>query len=158
MSRKVVSTLEKISTEYRGQVTFKVKAGSDPKAVLSFIQRWIDGGMGQNDEPDDIGLEDTDCGEEYESPQVRRPIEDFYSQCPPGYNTIIGYIAKELPHLIVEGYADTPEATLRDGWALKRACKMDVQKVNAPLAFREQGIETLNAYPVTLIREHFAGT
>lgn len=74
---------------------------------------------------------------------------------PQGFDTVLGYTAKHMPEALVYD-ADVPECTQRDGFWLKHRCRErghDVVKVRAPAVLQEQGIETVNAYPVRLLAE-----
>lgn len=75
--------------------------------------------------------------------------------CPEGYETVVGYLARFNPWAIRCGLAD-PEATQRDGFWLKHRSSergIAVVKVKAPAAFAADGIEHVNAYPVSLLQE-----
>ncbi|PCD76768.1 hypothetical protein [Pseudothioclava arenosa] len=78
---------------------------------------------------------------------------------PEGYETVIGYYARHNPWALAM-QLDDPEATLRDGfWCKHRANErgIAVVKVPAPEIFRSQGIEQVNAYPLSLLRERMEG-
>ena len=84
------------------------------------------------------------------------PLHYVSALCPPGWDTVLGYLAKTNPDLL--NIMDrTPEATQRDGyWLTARTRKrygVEPVKVPACLWLQRQGIETVNAYPLTLLRE-----
>lgn len=79
----------------------------------------------------------------------------FVSPCPEGYDTVLGYLAAVDPWSLLAGLWD-PEATQRDGFWCKHRCErkaFDVIKVPAPAVLVEQGIRTVNAYPVEVLKE-----
>ena len=79
----------------------------------------------------------------------------FVSPCPKGYDTVLGYLAAVDPWSLLAGLWD-PEATQRDGFWCKHRCErkaFDVIKVPAPAVLVEQGIRTVNAYPVEVLKE-----
>jgi hypothetical protein len=82
---------------------------------------------------------------------TQRPLCDFTSDCPAGYDTVLGYMARKNPVALglIEDYA---EGTRRDGfWLAARAGDRAV-KVEAPKVLQEQGIYRVNAYPVELLQ------
>jgi hypothetical protein len=82
---------------------------------------------------------------------TQRPLSDFTSDCPAGYDTVLGYMARKNPVALglIEDYA---EGTRRDGfWLAARAGDRAV-KVEAPKVLQEQGIYRVNAYPVDLLQ------
>ena len=86
---------------------------------------------------------------------LRRVDLRFLSPCPPGFDTVLGYLAKVNPGLLDLIDRD-PSATLRDGyWLCHRAKERDIKtvKVEACPWLRKQGITTVNAYPVELLEE-----
>ena len=81
----------------------------------------------------------------------------FGSPCVPGYDTVVGYLAKYHPEMI-DLLSDPIADTRRDGILLARECKRkgrDVHKVDAPTIFQDEGIATLNSYPVDLLKVRF---
>lgn len=96
-----------------------------------------------------------DCAEKIGAPDPaylsRVPFEDYDED----YDTVLGYLAKHQPDALRFDAWD-PQATVRDGYWLKHRCaehRLEPIKVEAPAVLREQGIETVNAYPVSLLRE-----
>lgn len=81
----------------------------------------------------------------------------YISPCPSGYDTILGYLAKFEPTRM-ELIDQDAEATQRDGWWCTHRAnerRLQVHKVQAPPFLQEQGIETVNAYPTSLLAERF---
>lgn len=87
-----------------------------------------------------------------------RPISDFTSPIPYlDYDTVLGYLAKHLPHQL-DLMDLAPDATMRDGWALKHTCAQvgrPIYKVEAPKFLKEQGIYEVNCYPRELLDRRF---
>jgi hypothetical protein len=88
---------------------------------------------------------------------IRKEVERLYrhtSACPPGYDTVLGYLVKRNPEAL-ELIEDPAEDTKRDGFKLchmagQRGCR--VVKVAAPPILQERGITEVNAYPISLLR------
>lgn len=81
----------------------------------------------------------------------------FLSPCPPGYDTVLGYLAKHDP-IVLELLDRDPDATKRDGyWLMHRARErgLEVVKVEACPWLRQNGIKMVNAYPQSLLAERF---
>lgn len=78
---------------------------------------------------------------------------------PKGYDTILGYLAKNFPDRIVTlGEEGMVASTTRDGFWCKNECRrrgLTPIKVKAPLAANEDGIEKVNAYPVEVLQARF---
>jgi hypothetical protein len=75
------------------------------------------------------------------------------SPCPPGWDTVLGYIAKTNPDLF-ELMDKVPESTLRDGFWLTHRCReRGVKPIKVPAChwLRKAGVEAVNAYPVELL-------
>jgi hypothetical protein len=90
-----------------------------------------------------------------------RPISDYMSPDPrcrtAGYNTALGYLAKVNPEALAL-IGDILTETQRDGFWLMHKCRrkgITPIKVKAPAVLRENGIYTVNMYPVELLRERF---
>lgn len=87
------------------------------------------------------------------------PVSPWISQdTPPGYNTIIGFLAETHPEMI-DLMDDPISGTARDGYRLTHKAHREgrvIHKVEAPEAFVEQGIVCLNAYPIDLLRTHMS--
>lgn len=84
-----------------------------------------------------------------------RPVHDYLSPCPAGFNTVIGYMAIHHPAAL-EIIEDIVEGTQRDGFWLTRRCRLrylPIVKVCAPLVLQELGIREVNAYPEFLLEE-----
>jgi hypothetical protein len=82
----------------------------------------------------------------------------YLSPCPRGYDTVLGYLAKNYPERLAI-MDQTADATMRDGWWLRGEClRQDIApvKVKAPAFLREQGIEEVNAYPYALLHHRFS--
>lgn len=81
---------------------------------------------------------------------------------PKGYDTILGYIAKNFPDRITTlGEEAMVASTLRDGFWCKNECRrrsLAPIKVKAPVAAAEDGIETVNAYPIEVLQARFMST
>lgn len=81
----------------------------------------------------------------------------YLSPCPPGYDTVLGFLAKHNPG-ILDLLDKEPDATRVDGVRLREAAKrrgLDWQKVEACPWLKAFGIETVNAYPIRLLADHF---
>jgi hypothetical protein len=68
--------------------------------------------------------------------------------------TVLGYLAEYHPE-IIEASGDAASQTQRDGFWLTRRYPVNPAKVKAPLVLREQGIDTVNAYPKWLLAQRF---
>lgn len=78
---------------------------------------------------------------------------------PEGYDTVLGYLAKNHPDVLdLIDYYD-PEATQRDGWKLShmvnRTAGAQVVYVEAPKCLQTKGIFTVRAYPVSLLQQRW---
>jgi len=95
-----------------------------------------------------------------EQPETTRPPRvdiRFLSPCPPGFDTVLGYLAKHDP-VVLDLLDRDPEATKRDGFWLKhraRERELEVVKVEACPWLRQNGIRWVNAYPTSLLAERF---
>lgn len=88
---------------------------------------------------------------------VHRVDIRYLSPCQPGYDTVLGYLAKHQPGTL-ELLDQVPDATIRDGFKLRAlAIKRDlpVLKVDASPFLRSFGIEQVNSYPIRILVEHF---
>lgn len=86
------------------------------------------------------------------SPYVT-PVDDM----PAGYDTIIGWLAKNSPELLQQGFSD-PRRTISDGNKVRALCRdhdRNWLRVPAPPAFQCDDIKEVNAYPVGIIAKHF---
>jgi hypothetical protein len=80
-------------------------------------------------------------------------LKRFTSECPEGWNTVLGYLASTNPEALFLMDPDA-EATKRDGYWLINQCKklgIEPVKVRAPAHLIEQGIFEVNAYPEWLL-------
>lgn len=83
---------------------------------------------------------------------------DFKSaDCPPGFDTSVGYLTEHLPHVwdLMDQFA---EATRADDLALKRAARaqgLPTKQVAAPAWLVRQGVFEVRAFPLALLKEHF---
>jgi hypothetical protein len=89
--------------------------------------------------------------------EPRRPRVDLrlLSPCPPGWDTVLGYIAKANPDLF-ELMDKVPSSTLRDGYWLTHRCReQGVVPLKVPAChwLRKAGIEQVNAYPLSLLEK-----
>jgi hypothetical protein len=86
------------------------------------------------------------------------PVSYYTSDIPyRQYDTVLGYLAKHYPERL-ELIDQVPDATMRDGWALKHHCArvgQPVYKVKAPLFLQDEGIEEVNAYPIEILAHRF---
>lgn len=74
---------------------------------------------------------------------------------PEGFNTVLGYLAEVNPEAL-DLMGDPVADTQRDGYWLKhQASRRDIQivSVEAPAPLKDVGIETVNAYPIELLRK-----
>jgi len=81
----------------------------------------------------------------------------FESVCVPFYDTVVGYLAKYHPDMI-DLLSDPIADTRRDAILLSRECKregLEVHRVDAPQIFQDEGIASLNSYPVELLKRRF---
>jgi hypothetical protein len=86
-------------------------------------------------------------------------LSDGEGRRPVGYLTVLEFLAYQRPD-ILDLVEDFDEGTKRDGFWLYHRCKergIRPVKVKAPTVLREKGIEEVNAYPVSLLRERFGG-
>lgn len=77
---------------------------------------------------------------------------------PTGYDTVLGYLAKYHPEVLDMFDYTKPQATARDGWWLKHQCeKRGIVPVIviAPPVLRGCGIDTVNAYPLSLLEKRW---
>lgn len=84
-------------------------------------------------------------------------LDAYGSACPDGYDTVIGWLAKNKPH-IVELMSDPVHDTMADGRLLAKTCKdrgIEAVKVDAPLIFVKEGFHVINSYPIRLLEERF---
>jgi hypothetical protein len=84
-------------------------------------------------------------------PKLARPLADYETPCPIGYNTVIGYLAKNAPDRIGQDND-------RDGfWLAHQITKrnLPILWVNAPAALQAEDISQVRIYPETLLRERF---
>jgi hypothetical protein len=84
-------------------------------------------------------------------------VADYLTECPKGYQTVLGFLATRRPHLLAFMDEDA-EATLRDGYWLKRVATREghpVVKVQAPPHLVRQGVFEVNAYPEILLYRRF---
>jgi hypothetical protein len=94
-----------------------------------------------------------------------RPIKieerlTYCSPVPDGFDTVLGWYAKQDPWALLIGELWTAEHTMRDGYWLSHRCRergIPVMRVPAPAVLRDQGIKQVRAYPVSLIRERMEG-
>ncbi|KAA3452749.1 hypothetical protein C7I87_00795 [Mesorhizobium sp. SARCC-RB16n] len=74
---------------------------------------------------------------------------------PAGYNTVLGYLAEVNPEAL-DLMGDPIADTQRDGyWLTHQASRKDIQivTVEAPAPLKAVGIDTVNAYPIELLRK-----
>lgn len=84
----------------------------------------------------------------------KAPDWRYLSHCPEGYDTVLGYMARHFPDHV--GICAEAEDTLRDGFWLTHRCRergLDAVRVSAPQCLQAQGIATVKAYPINLLRE-----
>jgi hypothetical protein len=91
------------------------------------------------------------------APLVRH--SDCVSDVPPGWDTVLGYLAKYRPDILAMfDYAD-PSATQRDGFWLahqvKRRGRGEVRFVLSPPILQRAGIASVRAYPLDLLQRRF---
>lgn len=82
-------------------------------------------------------------------------INRFLSEVPEGFDTVLGYLARNNPEALFLMGPDA-EATARDGFWLTHRCKqrgIKPVKVEACAHLIEQGIFVVNAYPISLLEE-----
>jgi hypothetical protein len=73
----------------------------------------------------------------------------------PGYDTVLGYLAKQHPEVLETFDYTDPRATVRDGWALAKRDKGAALYVTAPPVLRKVGIETVRVYPLEQLAKRF---
>jgi hypothetical protein len=81
----------------------------------------------------------------------------YLSPCPTGHDTVLGYLAKHNPG-VLELLDQEPDATRVDGVKLREVAKrrgIELLKVEACPWLRGFGIQTVNAYPIRLLADHF---
>lgn len=77
---------------------------------------------------------------------------------PPGYDTVLGYLAKNHPDVLDSFDYSDPEVTQRDGFWLTHRCKergISPFYVDAPACFAGKGITHVNAYPIAVLAERW---
>ncbi|WP_018123356.1 hypothetical protein [Desulfovibrio oxyclinae] len=82
----------------------------------------------------------------------------FLSDCPEGYDTVLGYLAKRHPDLL-DLIDKEPEATTRDGFWLMHRCKergIKRLRVKACPFLQAFGITEVWSYPIGLLKERFS--
>ncbi len=88
-----------------------------------------------------------------------RPVGSIYSsECPAGYDTILGYISKQNPEAL-DLFKDPFFDTRADAWKLRNQCQRDglqVHTVDAPEIAHGDGITSLPAFPVELLRRKYS--
>lgn len=104
-----------------------------------------------------------EAGQEFDQDPVDADQAQYISpiplNMPEPYDTVLGYLARHVPEALNFDAWD-PELTKRDGyWLCHRARErgIEVIKVPAPGVMMEQGIRTVNAYPVSLLQERLGG-
>lgn len=101
-------------------------------------------------------LQNTPSPEPEPEPAAAHP--EYISSVPEGYDTVLGYIAKNNPEMIAFDMWDA-EATQRDGFWCKHECNrrdLPICKVVAPGILQDQGITLVNAYPVVVLRSRIS--
>ena len=87
------------------------------------------------------------------------PVDSVYaSECPPGYDTILGYISKQNPETL-DLLKDLFYDTRADAWRLRHMCQRDglqIHSVEAPEIAHEDGQTSLPAFPVELLRRKYS--
>ena len=86
------------------------------------------------------------------------PVNPYESVVPAGYDTVLGFLSKDHPE-VLDLMEDPISGTARDGlWLTHRAHRrgIGVVEVEAPQIAKDCGIDKLNAYPVSLLRERLA--
>ena len=130
------STIEKLIAEVKATVD---APGIDERVALSqpaFAGSRVSCSIHQQNACFDLGLN----------------IFDFLSPVPAGYDTVLGYLAKNDPQTL-SLIEDVCEGTRRDGfWLANRAAGQQIS-VPAPKALRDchKGIQYVNAYPLWLL-------
>lgn len=85
----------------------------------------------------------------------------YLSACPPGYQTVLGYLATHEPEML-ELLDKDPSATADDGvWCGHRCIVLGVEPVQVracPWLADEHGIARSVAYPIRVLQERFART
>lgn len=77
---------------------------------------------------------------------------------PPGFDTVLGYLAKYHPDVLATFDYAEPAATQRDGFWLSHRTRergLPPFTVEAPPVLREQGIMNVRAYPVALLAQRW---
>jgi hypothetical protein len=91
------------------------------------------------------------------------PIDSFISDSPylspnvpEGFSTVYAYIAERNPDLMDFVAKPLREIYRRDERAIRALAsrrKLPICNVVAPYALREEGVETVTAYPISVIRD-----
>jgi hypothetical protein len=78
---------------------------------------------------------------------------------PEGYDTVLGYLAKQHPEVLETFDYSDPQATVRDGWFLARLAGKRLHAlliyVTAPPVLQARGIDSVRAYPINLLARRF---
>lgn len=94
--------------------------------------------------------------EEYRPASILpRPLEDYTTPCPEGWDTVVGYLAKHRPEVIA-ALGEAAEVTQRDGfWLMHRTRErgLPVVWVRASRVLQEQDVMQVRAWPVDLLSE-----
>jgi hypothetical protein len=109
----------------------------------------------------DLSLPFVDCP----ASTTVRPIkmDERLTYCSPvleGYDTVLGWYAKQDPWALLIGELWNATHTQRDGFWLMHRCReraIPVLWVPAPAVLRDQGIKQVRAYPISLLRERMEG-
>ena len=84
-------------------------------------------------------------------------LNKFLSPCPPGYDTVLGYLAKHQPDTVL-GMTDPVSGTINDGRRMRdMAARLGAQviKVPASVAVASVGADSVNAYPTEILSRYF---
>lgn len=91
-------------------------------------------------------------------PLLSRHSDAITANVPPGFDTVLGYLAKHHPDILDEVDYGDPSVTQRDGfWCMHQAKRRGRKPVtvDAPPALRRIGIPHVNAWPVEILRHRW---
>lgn len=92
-------------------------------------------------------------------PQALRHQDALSPDVPPGFETILGYLAKHQPEILDEIDYSKPEVTARDGWWASHQARRIGRKpvlVSAPPCLQRQNISHVNAWPVSILERRWS--
>lgn len=87
-----------------------------------------------------------------------RHLDALSPNVPEGFETVLGYLARNRPDLLDLGDWRDPGVTALDGYWLTHRSQAQSCWVTAPPALEARGIRNVRAYPVALLAQRFWGS